>query len=194
MIITNNLSSSFSGFKERSPSIEHSSNSKSDVSTNHTKEPAAKSSRVSVRIQKIKEEKVYTPTELLLKVALEKQRRTQPPSDLKLSEEIARYLPRILIKMLSARQIESILDDWNFLDHFRITNRIVFRSEVIATRPKSSGEEEAFLVQLTHPSGITRTKWIDRSAVPDGAYTVDVQTLPYDEKLLVRDQLITKKR
>lgn len=190
------MSSSFSGFKERSPSLEHSSKSKSDVSTIRTKEPSpvATASRVSVRIQKIKEEEVYTSAELLLKVALKKQRRIQPSSELKLSEEIARYLPRILIKKISARQIESILDNWNFLDQNHITDKIVFRSEVIATRPSNSGEKEAFLVQLTHPSGITRTTWMDRSLVPGGAYTIDVQTLTYDEKLLVRDQLITKKR
>lgn len=127
--------------------------------------------------------------ELLLKFVTEENDQSQA-QDPHLA--MARFLPNVVIKKLTESQVAAVLDDWTFLNRTRIIDKIMFRCEIIA-KQKNPAEEEAFLVQFTHPSGIKRISWMKKDEVPiEKTKIVDVQNLSWSEKLLVRNQLITK--
>lgn len=192
----------FSGFKEPSPSIsesnpfnDHPTLPVSDDSTCTKDQPAGiKPCRLSARIKNIKKEKEeYTKDELLLKSMLLKQSRSVKRSELQLSEDMRLYLPIVKVTKLTDRHLSAVLDDWKFLDHNRITDRIIFRCEIIAKRQKTPENDHNVLVQLTHPSGIRKKEWRIRSDVPvDGIMTVDVKSLSWHEKLLLSQHLVKR--
>lgn len=103
---------------------------------------------------------------------------------------MARYLPCIVVKKMTADQVSVYLDDWKFLNHTRIIDEIRFDCEIIAEQ-KHPVDQHRFLVRLTHPSGIRREKWMQQNELISCTKKVDVQTLSWSEKLLVRDHLIT---
>lgn len=183
----------FSGF-QRSPSeyqtviTVDSTKASSQKDSTNSKDASI---RTSKRLKTIKEETDrLKPDEKLLAKMLMKKRWLRPKEQI--SVALSRFSPTVKLKKLSKFDVFKATDDWSFLRQFYFNYILSFRCEIIAQHIDPISKSVKVLVTFSPPE-VIEDRWINRNDLPlEGLIKVDIQSMNWKQKLLVRSRLFIK--
>lgn len=184
----------FSGFKERSPSEQSITVTSVDSSASSLSKPnelqfARQSGRLKVRKAKNSKANVSDDKLLLHDYIIRKRlmRRKESTADVG-----KRFLPRVLLTRISPREIDRLKNDWSFLYDIKCKETFSARCEILAQQKSLNNAVTKVLVKWT-PTGIFDDQWIEPKQLSIiGIRNFKIQSLTWEQKLLVRDKLFTK--